>query len=114
MFTLDCHMPVPWLHKKVILVYSWILAKEIRPMSTKKKPFNFEKSINELETIVETMESEALSLEESLKLFEKGIGLTRDCQKALQEAEQKVEKLMVQDGQIITTPFYETDEEADD
>ena len=54
------------------------------------KSFNFEKSINELEQLVSTMEKGELSLEQSLKNFEKGIELTRKCQQALTEAEQKV------------------------
>lgn len=55
---------------------------------------SFESSIKELDTIVEKMESGELSLDESLKLFEKGVKLTRSCQKTLSDAEQKIEKLM--------------------
>ncbi len=55
---------------------------------------SFENSIKELDTIVEKMESGELSLDESLKLFEKGVKLTRNCQKTLSDAEQKIEKLM--------------------
>jgi exodeoxyribonuclease VII small subunit len=54
------------------------------------KSFNFEKSINELEQLVISMEKGELTLEQSLKHFEKGIALTRKCQQALIEAEQKV------------------------
>ncbi|TPW13996.1 MAG: exodeoxyribonuclease VII small subunit, partial [Halothiobacillaceae bacterium] len=63
-------------------------------MSKKKAPFNFENALAELETVVERMESGDISLEESLRQFETGIQLTRACQKALQEAEQKVQILM--------------------
>jgi len=58
-----------------------------------KKPtpdISFEQALAELETLVERMESGELSLEESLASFEKGVALTRSCQKALSEAEQKV------------------------
>jgi len=55
---------------------------------------SFEKSVQELDTIVSKMESGELSLDESLKLFEKGVKLTRECQKTLAEAEAKIEKLM--------------------
>ncbi len=54
----------------------------------------FEKSVQELDGIVSKMESGELSLDESLKLFEKGVKLTRECQKSLADAEAKIEKLM--------------------
>ena len=49
-------------------------------MTEKKKNINFERSLNDLEKIVEELESGDLSLEDSLKAFEKGIKLARDCQ----------------------------------
>jgi len=55
---------------------------------------SFEKSVEELDSIVDRMESGELSLDESLKLFEKGVKLTRECQKTLADAEAKIEKLM--------------------
>ena len=58
----------------------------------------FEKSLAELEQIVERMEQGELSLDESLKQFERGIALTRSCQTALQQAEQKVEILLHKTG----------------
>jgi len=61
--------------------------------------FDFEKSLAELEALVTAMEEGDLSLEESLKAFENGIRLTRNCQAALQKAEQKVQILMDNDGQ---------------
>jgi exodeoxyribonuclease VII small subunit len=51
---------------------------------------DFEKSLSKLEGIVEKLESGDQSLEESLKLFEEGIQLTRGCQQALQQAEEKI------------------------
>lgn len=54
----------------------------------------FEKSVQELDAIVSKMESGELSLDESLKLFEQGVKLTRACQKTLADAEEKIEKLM--------------------
>ena len=73
------------------------------------KAFNFEKSISELESIVEKMEDDELSLEQSLKNFEKGIQLTQECQKALQEAEQKVKILIEKNGQQQLTDFIDED-----
>ncbi|MEX1197734.1 MAG: exodeoxyribonuclease VII small subunit [Pseudohongiellaceae bacterium] len=55
---------------------------------------DFEASLEQLETLVNAMEDGELSLEESLEAFEKGIRLTRECQQALQKAEQKVQYLL--------------------
>lgn len=54
----------------------------------------FENSVKELDEIVSKMESGELSLDESLKLFEQGVKLTRACQQTLADAEAKIEKLM--------------------
>ena len=63
---------------------------------------NFEKSIKELEEIVEKLEGSDVSLEESLKLFEKGVTLTKSCQKMLDEAEKKVTVLMASEsGELL-------------
>lgn len=71
----------------------------------KKKDFDFEKALTELEGLVEKMEQGNLSLEVSIKLFERGIALTRACQKALTEAEQKVQILMRDGDHPILTDF---------
>ena len=62
-------------------------------MSEKETEIDFEKALAELEQLVETMEKGDLTLEESLKQFERGVTLTRACQKALANAEQKVQIL---------------------
>ncbi len=74
----------------------------------------FEKSLAELEQIVERMEQGELSLDESLKQFERGIALTRHCQTALQQAEQKVEILLRKNGNEMTTEAvpFDADDEA--
>ncbi|HKJ75998.1 MAG TPA: exodeoxyribonuclease VII small subunit [Gammaproteobacteria bacterium] len=69
------------------------------------QPFDFEKSLEELEKLVERMEQGDLTLEQSLKDFERGIELTRSCQKALQEAEEKVRVLMEKDGREQLGPL---------
>ena len=61
---------------------------------TKKTAINFEKTFMELEKLVNQMEQGDLSLEESLKYFERGMLLTKKCQQALGEAEQKVKILL--------------------
>jgi exodeoxyribonuclease VII small subunit len=59
---------------------------------------DFERSLAELEALVQQMEQGELSLEESLAHFERGIALTRACQQALRRAEQKVEILLGEGG----------------
>ena len=68
--------------------------------------FNFETALAELENIVANMEQGELTLEDSLQAFERGIALTRGCQTALAQAEQKVNVLM-QDaqGRVVDQPF---------
>jgi exodeoxyribonuclease VII small subunit len=56
----------------------------------KSAPPDFEASLAELEQIVERLERGDLPLEESLRQFERGVELTRSCQKALRQAEQKI------------------------
>jgi exodeoxyribonuclease VII small subunit len=58
------------------------------------QPLDFEAAMRDLEEIVERLEHGDLPLEESLKAFERGILLTRTCQTALKDAEQKVEILL--------------------
>ncbi|MDD1622159.1 MAG: exodeoxyribonuclease VII small subunit [Methylococcaceae bacterium] len=74
-------------------------------MSRKKSASLFEDAMEELEKLVEQMEQGDISLEESLKAFERGIKLTRTCQQALQEAEQKVQILLEKNGQQTLEPF---------
>ena len=72
----------------------------------KGKDINLEQALGELEALVEEMESGDLPLEEAMKKFERGITLTRNCQAALREAEQKVEILLEKSGEDAgTVPF---------
>lgn len=68
---------------------------------------DFEKKLTRLEEIVGKMENGEITLEESLRLFEEGVQLSRTCQKELEVAEQKVELLLGQDaqGNAVTQPF---------
>ena len=75
-------------------------------MPRKKSPPSFEDLLGELENIVETMEKGELSLEESLKSFERGIELTRGCQQVLKDAEQKVQILVGKDEEAQPEPFH--------
>ncbi len=74
-------------------------------MAKKQSAFNFEKSLEELEQLVDHMEQGDLTLEQSLKEFERGVELTRHCQTALQEAEQKVEILLQKSSDAELAPF---------
>jgi len=66
----------------------------------------FEKAMEQLEKIVETMESGALSLEQSLKQFEEGMKLTQYCAQKLDETEKKIATIMEKgDGTIDESPF---------
>jgi exodeoxyribonuclease VII small subunit len=76
----------------------------------------FEAALEELEQVVERLESGDLSLEDSLAAFEKGVGLVKFCNEKLTEVEKKVE-LLVKDkeGKLQLKPFdlSAEDEEAD-
>ena len=77
---------------------------------TSKKSFDLEKTLSDLEQIVEELEGGQLSLEDAMRRFEEGVKLTRICQKTLQEAEQKVEILMKNSDDTVA---FDTDEESE-
>ncbi len=66
---------------------------------------SFEEALNELGSLVETMEQDELTLEESLKSFERGVELTHTCQLALKNAEQKIEILSANTLKADLEPF---------
>lgn len=72
---------------------------------------DFEKKLGRLEEIVQKMEKGDLALEDSLKLFEEGVKLSRECHQRLNEAESKVKLLMSvgADGQPVVTDFTPED-----
>lgn len=78
---------------------------------TPKAP-DFEQALAALEALVEKMEDGDLSLEESLSAFEQGVKLTQECQRALGEAQQRVQVLMQQDGATRVVPFSDAGESA--
>lgn len=81
-------------------------------MATRRKTLDFETSLEQLEAIVESLEDGNLNLEESLKSFEKGIKITRECQQALKSAEQRVRLLTTQpDGTVVSSDFTTEDGE---
>jgi len=75
--------------------------------------FNFEETVEALIKITENLESGELSLEDSLKEFEKGIKLTRQAQKAIEEAEQSV-RLLLNDSDAPNEPLLQKFDEEDE
>ena len=84
------------------------------PVQKKTEPpkkRDFERSLARLEEVVRKLEIPQLSLDEAMKLFEEGVGLSRECQKQLEEAEGRVEILLKKaDGKMAAEPF-ETESE---
>ena len=79
---------------------------------------SFEDILGRLEQVVLRLEKGDLPLEESLRTFERGVALTRDCQLALQSAQARVEILLQRDGRTETATFdagrAESESEAED
>jgi exodeoxyribonuclease VII small subunit len=80
-----------------------------------QKKHNFENALKRLEEIIQKLESGELSLDESLKLFEEGIELSRLCTKKLSETESKVEKLIKSgEKEFKTEPLDMEDKEEEE
>ena len=76
---------------------------------------DFEKAFQQLEKIVQRLEGEELSLDDSLKLFEEGVALSRFCNEKLSEVEKKIELILAdRTGEPRTEPFGEDEEIAGD
>ena len=82
--------------------------------SKKSKAPDFEKSLNELEKIVDRMEQGDQSLDEMIKDFEKGMLLSQSCQKSLDEAQLKVDKLVKKHGGYALQDMDELEDEGED
>lgn len=79
-------------------------------MTTKKtEQLNFEQSLEQLNKLVDTMEKGNLPLEDTLKHFESGVALIQSCQKALADAEQKVQILTQKNNQETLDTFDSED-----
>jgi exodeoxyribonuclease VII small subunit len=90
-----------------------VTSKNTPAETSVEPPADFERSLAELEAIVDKLEAGELSLDDSLRHFERGVQLTRVCQGALKQAEQKVEILLRRSGadEFAAAPF---DSDADD
>jgi exodeoxyribonuclease VII small subunit len=78
---------------------------------TTKKTVNLEKSLSDLEALIEELEGGELPLDQAMKKFEEGIKLTRGCQAALKDAEQKVEILLKSAGGEDLLKNFDSDED---
>lgn len=80
-------------------------------MTAPDTPLDFEQALAGLEQQVQRLESGDLSLEAALAAFEQGVQLTRQCQQALDQAEQKVQLLLARaDGRVESQPFAPRDD----
>jgi exodeoxyribonuclease VII small subunit len=76
----------------------------------KKQPNKFEDTLSQLDTLITKIDDEAVSLDESLAAFEQGIKLTREAQRVLEEAEQRIRLLLEKDGKPAMEAFLDADE----
>lgn len=74
-------------------------------MSRSKRSPDFEKSLAELEKLVEQLEGGRLPLEDALRSFERGVALSRECQSALQAAQARVESLVREGADHVLQPL---------
>lgn len=73
---------------------------------------SFEASLDDLERVVKELEKGELPLEKSLELFERGMKLSADCKKQLEDAEMRVEILMKRGSKTIAAPFSADEENS--
>ncbi len=88
-----------------------LIYNEAMPEESVQTP-SFEASLEELERVVKELEGGDLSLEKSLELFERGMILSADCRKQLEDAEMRVEILMKRGSKTVAMPFDPDSENA--
>ena len=72
-----------------------------------EKEVSFEEKLKQLENIVQELESGKLNLEDSVKIFENGIKISKECNEMLQNAEKKINILINKDGEITEESFVQ-------
>ena len=82
-------------------------------MPSDQQALDFEQTLRELESVVERLERGDLPLEEALRVFERGVDLTRQCQGALRSAQQRVDAVMKRNGELEPEPFSVSDTARD-
>jgi exodeoxyribonuclease VII small subunit len=75
------------------------------PDEAVQKPESFESCLDQLEKVVKELETGDLQLERSIELFEKGMALSENCRKQLEEAETRIEVLIRKDGKVQAEPL---------
>ena len=78
-------------------------------MAKEPKAETFEKSLESLEELVRELEAGDKGLDESLQLFEKGVGLSKELSKRLEDAKTKIEALSKEGGKLVKKPFVVED-----
>ena len=110
----ELHISTPIYNRGIGCKFNWVRVepRQISFKQTEEAPMEFEKKLERLEKIVNQMESGDLNLEESLKSFEEGVRISRECHKELDEAEQKVQLLLnvSADGTPTTKDFTDMKE----
>jgi exodeoxyribonuclease VII small subunit len=86
----------------------------MRMSGARRKPVDLEQSLADLEAIVERLEAGEQALEQSLKEFERGVRLARDCESALKDAEQRVQVLLGGKLEDFGTGAAGPDDDEDD
>ncbi len=76
----------------------------------KTESLDFETAIETLESLIERLEGGDIPLEKALTEFEQGVALTKQCQKALDKAQKKIDILKEKNGELFTQPFDSQDE----
>lgn len=77
-----------------------------------QSPLTFEASLDELERVVKELEKGELPLEKSLELFERGMTLSAECKRQLEEAETRVELLVKRGSKVVPAPFPAEEDKA--
>jgi exodeoxyribonuclease VII small subunit len=72
-----------------------------------EQKLSFEQALQRLEQVVRELETGELSLDKALALFQEGVALARQCGLQLDQAEARIEKLLEQNGEVVTTPLDE-------
>ncbi len=75
----------------------------------KKSEVNFEQGLDQLEKVIHQLENGEITLDQSLQLFEEGVGLARLCTSKLDECEAKIEVLLERNGNLQKVPFETKD-----
>ena len=87
--------------------------QQTRPNTPQKRPETFEATLSELEQLVARMEGGQVSLDESLRLYERGTFLIRHCQERLDKAEEQIEQLTRgKDGRLAAEAASDSDQDS--